>query len=143
MQSSRAMPEVPLLSMRVLIVEDDGDLRVILKLILEHRFGFKVIEAQSAELGIELAQRERPDLILMDLMLPEMGGIEAISILRVTVETKDIPIIVISDCAWQSNVKEQAKTKGAYACIDKATLLERLPEILAALIATAIISSPN
>ena len=139
MQTSPQIPDTPLLSMRVLIVEDDEDLRTILKLILKRRFGFEVIEARSAELGIELAQSGKPDLILMDVMLPRMSGLEAISILRADPETQSIPIIVISDRAWQSDVQEQSKAAGAYGCIDKAYLLERLLPLIVSLMASSII----
>jgi DNA-binding response OmpR family regulator len=58
--------------------------------------GFTVIEAHNGEKGLELARRERPDLILVDLSLPKIDGWEMIRRMQDDDTTKDIPIIVVS-----------------------------------------------
>lgn len=79
----------------ILVTEDNPLHMKIFKLNLTFG-GFTVLEAENGEKGLELARRERPDLILVDLSLPKLDGWEMISRIKEDVETKDIPIIVVS-----------------------------------------------
>ena len=60
------------------------------------REGFEVVIARTGHEGVQLAHSEQPDLIIMDLVLPEMDGFEATRELRLSIETSDIPIIALS-----------------------------------------------
>ncbi len=80
---------------KVLLVEDHPDVRHVLRLQLEW-MGFAVIIAKNGKEGVETAIAEKPDLILMNSIMPEMDGWEATRILRATPETKDIPILAIT-----------------------------------------------
>ncbi len=119
-----------LLNPCILIVEDDDDLRAILKLMLEHRFGYRVIEAPDGKTAVDLAQQEKPALILMDLVMPKMGGLEALSLIHTNPTTENIPIIVISDHCWNIEVRERSRELGSLHCVDKAQLLEELPKLV-------------
>lgn len=79
----------------VLLVEDDPINLELVQAVLEGD-GFRVLVATNASLGIELARRKRPDVILMDLQMPEMDGLQATRILQTEPETADIPIIALS-----------------------------------------------
>lgn len=79
----------------ILVVEDEAPLITLLRYNLE-REGFRVIEARDGESAIEVAEDDRPDLILLDWMLPRLSGIEVCRRLRRRPETGDIPIIMLT-----------------------------------------------
>ncbi len=79
----------------IMVVEDYDDTRYILKRILEEE-GYHVLEAVNGQEAVEIAQKEHPDLILMDLDLPILDGIEATQCLRQQSETKAVPIVAIT-----------------------------------------------
>ena len=79
----------------VMIVDDYEDVRNILKLWLE-KHGCKVVDASGGDEAVEIAERERPDLILMDLSMPEIDGFAATFRIRQIEDLKDVPIIAIS-----------------------------------------------
>ena len=80
---------------KLLLIEDEPDQSQMIKIRLETR-GYQVITAHKAEEGIKLAQEEKPDLILMDMVLPGMHGLEATMKLKEIPETKEIPIIALT-----------------------------------------------
>ena len=79
----------------VLYVDDNETNRFLLKALLE-RAGFGVLLAESGELGIDMALAVRPDLVVMDIEMPGMSGIEATRRLKAMPETRDIPVIALS-----------------------------------------------
>jgi len=93
---------------KILIVEDEEFNRDLLVQLLEDKY--ELLTAADGAEGIELAERERPDLILMDLALPVIDGWEATRRIKADAELHDIPIIVLSahamtrdiEKAWQS-----------------------------------------
>jgi CheY-like chemotaxis protein len=80
---------------KILVIEDEPDQNKLIKLRLEAR-GFRVIAVTKAKEGIELARQERPDLILMDMILPDMHGLDATIKIKQNPETKNIPILALS-----------------------------------------------
>ena len=89
---------------RVLLVEDDP---VILRL-LEVNFeleGFEVLSAHDGAEGIELARTQRPDLVISDIMMPNVSGIELVEALKGDGDTSGIPIILLSAKAQSADVK--------------------------------------
>jgi two-component system cell cycle response regulator DivK len=80
---------------RVLVVDDDGNNLLLEKDLLEVA-GFEVLEAIDASSGIAIARREKPDIIIMDVRLPDMLGTEAVRILRQDKETRDIPVVFVT-----------------------------------------------
>ena len=79
----------------VLLVEDNEDNRIIYSTVLRH-LGYEVVEALDGLKAIELARSLKPDIILMDISIPEMDGWEATRILRQDPTTKDIPIVALT-----------------------------------------------
>ena len=78
--------------MKILIVEDNPDMRDLLAIRVQMT-GYLPILAGHGKEGVEMANTEKPDLILMDMMMPVMDGWEAARALRACRETKDIPIL--------------------------------------------------
>ncbi|MGH7826773.1 MAG: response regulator [Candidatus Binatia bacterium] len=89
---------------KVLIVEDHADMRELLEWQVE-LMGFKPISARHGKEGLEKAIVEKPELILMDIMLPGMDGWEAARALRANPETKDIPILAATALFRDSDLK--------------------------------------
>ena len=98
---------------KILIVDDEADMRVMFSTRLEIS-NFEVIEAEDGEEGLEKAKKEKPDLIVLDLMLPKINGFEVCRMLKFDDADKDIPIIVLSALS-QQNEREKAAQCGADA----------------------------
>ncbi len=79
----------------ILLVEDFDDTRLMMKLWLQ-RNGYRVIEAETGEEAITVAQRELPDLIIMDVMMPGMNGLDATQQIRQYQRLNRIPIVAVS-----------------------------------------------
>jgi DNA-binding response OmpR family regulator len=80
---------------RILIVDDESAIRLVCRVNLDSA-GFETFEAEDGETALELARRERPDLILLDVMLPGLDGWEVAATLRQMPETRDIPILFLT-----------------------------------------------
>ena len=89
---------------RVLLVEDDPNIIQSYKMELELS-GHEIIPAPDGESGLETAKSQNFDLILLDLSLPKMNGIEVLKELKKDEKTKDVPVIVMSNFATDENVK--------------------------------------
>ena len=83
------------ISRTVLVVEDFEDNRFMMKRLLEMN-GYRVVEAVNGEEAVEIARREQPDVILMDLSLPMMDGLSATRRIREQQELRNIPIVAVS-----------------------------------------------
>lgn len=86
----------------VLIVEDNKTNADVLSRRLQNR-GYKVQVAMNGRIGVELALANKPDIILMDIGMPELDGIEATRVLKSNGATKAIPIIAITASAFESD----------------------------------------
>ena len=99
----------------VLVVDDDPDVRALLRDVLQIA-GFRVIEAGRVLEGVELARQRQPDVITMDLMLPDLDGFEAIRLLREQPETRDTPVVVLSAIEVEPG---DPRALGATVCLAK------------------------
>ena len=90
---------------KVLVVDDNGSNLMLEKDLLEVA-GFEVFEAENASSGIAIARREKPDIIIMDVRLPDMRGSEAAKILRQDKETSDIPIVFVTASVMAEGMDE-------------------------------------
>jgi two-component system, cell cycle response regulator DivK len=82
----------------ILIVEDNEKNRKLVRDVLQFK-GYKTIEAETAEIGLALAREALPALILMDIQLPGMNGIDALGQLRADASTRDIPVLAVTASA--------------------------------------------
>jgi type IV pilus assembly protein PilB len=80
---------------RILVTDDDRMIRMLVRMLLE-REGYEVLEADNGETGLETARRERPDLMLVDLMMPSMDGFQTIERIRRDVALATMPVIVLT-----------------------------------------------
>lgn len=105
------------MSPRVLYVEDNLDNLVLVRRVLKAA-GFELLEAMSAQEGIEIAEKYLPDLILMDINMPEMDGLTATMHLRQNPAFRDVPIVALTANVMRT-VLEQVKTAGCDGYIVK------------------------
>ena len=90
---------------KVLIVDDNGNNLMLEKDLLEVA-GFEVFEAENAIDGIVIARKEKPDIIIMDVRLPDMRGTEAARILRQDKETSVIPIVFVTASVMAEGIED-------------------------------------
>ena len=81
---------------RVLIIDDEDDIREVAALSLEATAGWEIVTANSGKAGIETALREKPDAILMDVMMPEMDGPTTFQHLQANPATSHIPVVLLT-----------------------------------------------
>ncbi|MDD2865647.1 MAG: response regulator, partial [Methylococcales bacterium] len=74
--------------------------------IIERHPNINLLTATNGKLGVEIARKELPDVILMDINLPELNGFEALEILRLDAKTAHIPIVAVSASAMPSDIKK-------------------------------------
>jgi two-component system, cell cycle response regulator DivK len=86
----------------ILIVEDNPTNMKLSTFLLESA-DYTVLAATSAEIGLTLARAERPDLILMDIQLPGMDGLQATALLKADAATRDIPVIALTALAMKGD----------------------------------------
>lgn len=91
--------------MKVLLVDDDEALGAIFKTALE-KSGFAVALAKDGTSGLEMTGREKPDLILLDEVLPDISGNEVLKKLKSDTQTQNIPVLVLSNFSQEELVKE-------------------------------------
>ena len=104
------MQPSPSIGQTLLLVEDNEDNRIIYSTVLRH-VGYDVVEALNGRQALELARSANPDLILMDISIPEMDGWEVTRILRQDPATRDIPIIALTAHALADD-RERAQAVG-------------------------------
>ncbi|MFI5024991.1 MAG: response regulator [Alphaproteobacteria bacterium] len=102
---------------RILVVEDTEDNRQILRDLLTAA-GFEMVEAEDGAAGVAAAERERPDLILMDIQLPVMDGYEATRRIKANAALKHIPIIAVTSYALSGD-EEKARAAGCDGYVTK------------------------
>jgi DNA-binding response OmpR family regulator len=103
--------------MRILLVEDDSYLVRMYQKVLELE-GFEVVVAQDGETGTKLAETDKPDLVLLDIMLPKMSGYQVLDALRSKETTKHLPVIVLTNLASSEDIN-LATAKGANRVVVK------------------------
>jgi CheY-like chemotaxis protein len=120
------------MSGHVLLAEDDAGIRLIARLALE-RAGWRVTVAANGREALEQVAKDRPDVVLLDWMMPEMDGAEACSQLKSNPETADIPVVFITAKSQGFEV-DRGLALGAKAYIvkpfDALTLGQQLKDIL-------------
>ena len=112
----------------ILLVEDSDDTRYFMRLELEH-LGYSVIEAEDGQRAVDLAVQEQPDIILMDLSLPNMDGLEAASRIRQEKPLEKVPIIAIT-AHQESSFRTSAASSGIDAYVTKPVDIDFLSELI-------------
>lgn len=117
---------------RALVVDDDYLLLRLVELNLA-KIGVKVYTAKTGREALRLAITEKPDVILLDIMMPGMDGYEVLRQLKASGETKDIPIIMLTAKTGDED-RERCREMGAAAYVTKPFKLEELRETVKRLI---------
>lgn len=117
----------------ILLVDDDLNLRQMYKIRLESA-GYQVVEAGNGEEAMARAVEQKPDCILLDVMMPRVNGFDVLDILKTTKSTKGIPVIVLT-ALMQDDTKERVKNSGAAGFLVKAEVVpsqvvEAIKEVL-------------
>ena len=115
---------------RLLLIDDEADVREVARLTLETLGGWEVIEAATGASGLGMAVDHRPDVILLDVMLPDVDGWETCRRLRQVSETKNIPVILFTAKA-NEGTSESLRELGIIAVIQKPFDPQELPSLVA------------
>jgi signal transduction histidine kinase/DNA-binding NarL/FixJ family response regulator len=118
--------------LRILVTDDEAENREVLRGLLEP-LGFRVALADSGMACLEKAEADPPDLVLMDLRMPVMDGIEATRRLRERPGLRDVPVVAVTAAAFATD-RDQALAAGFDAHLPKPVLLDALLETLGALL---------
>ncbi len=113
----------------ILIVEDEPRNLTLLRDLLQVS-GYKTIEATDGEQGVELAKSKKPDLILMDVQMPKMDGLEATRILKADATTSNIPVLALTSYAMKGD-KERILEAGCDGYLAKPIDIKELLKIVA------------
>ena len=110
---------------RILVVEDNERNLKLVRDVLQFA-GYDVVEARSGEQGVVLAKECFPDLVLMDIQLPHMDGVEALHRLRDSAETRTVPVVALTAFAMRED-REQALRAGFDGYLEKPISVRDLP----------------
>jgi two-component system, OmpR family, alkaline phosphatase synthesis response regulator PhoP len=117
---------------KVLIADDEPNVRRLLHSILSKNF--EVFEAEDGRQAIEIATTQKPDVVLMDMMMPKMDGLTACHMIKNDPATKSIPVIMVTAIGFELNVK-LSQQMGASGYVTKPfsseDLLNKIAQVLA------------
>ena len=118
---------------KILFIEDEAALQKTFGDFLETK-GYETISALDGEVGLNLAKSKNPDLVLLDLILPKVHGLDVLKQLKADAETKEIPVIILTNLEGIGEV-EKALELGAMTYLVKAQynleeVLEKIKKIL-------------
>lgn len=112
---------------RVLYIEDNSDNRLLVRRVLQASdFEFEILEADNARTGIELARARQPDIILMDISMPDMDGLTATRNLKSMPEMDGVPIVALTANAMEKD-EMMARDAGCDGFIRKPIDIDKLP----------------
>jgi len=115
---------------KILIIDDEEDFAYFIKLNLESTDRFEVFTSTSGQDGINLAMEKKPDLIFIDILMPEMHGTEVAEILLQNRATKSIPMIYLTAVATKKEVETKGGVIGGRQFIAKPVTAEELIEVI-------------
>jgi DNA-binding response OmpR family regulator len=109
---------------KILVVDDEDDILNFLELVLSEK-GYQVATASGGQEALTKAQLERPDLVLLDIMMPQMDGWEVLKLLRVDEDTAEVPVAMLS-ARTEARDRVQGLQEGAIDYICKPFSLSEL-----------------
>jgi DNA-binding response OmpR family regulator len=111
----------------ILIVDDEADIRDILRIRLANRPGFRILEAANGSDALELTRQQRPDLIILDWLMPGFSGMEVLKALRESPDLTTIPVIMMT-VKSELSAQAQGQAMGVVAYLTKPFDAARLME---------------
>ncbi|MSR76275.1 MAG: response regulator [Candidatus Ryanbacteria bacterium] len=114
---------------KILIIEDD---KFLLKLYSDKlsREGFLVSMAISGEEGLGKVKQEKPDLVLLDVILPQKNGFDILGALKLDPETKDVPVVMLTNLGQESDIKTGLDLGAADYLVKTDFSITKLPEVV-------------
>lgn len=119
-------PRVQMPKLKILIADDDGDFVKVLQQRLEQE-GFQIAAAYEGVRAVEMAHKEKPDLILLDIKMPTGGGLTVLGNLKNHPETKKIPVIIVTGLV-ERDLEKEARSAGAIDFVRKPFEMKALIE---------------
>jgi len=118
---------------KILFIEDESALQKTVGEVLKQE-GYEIISALDGEIGLKLSQKKNPDLIILDLILPKMHGFDVLKKLKENTETKNIPVIILTNLEGVEDIDKAIKL-GATTYLVKAQydlkeVVEKIKKIL-------------
>jgi len=126
---------------KILVVDDEDDILHFLELVLREK-GYQVATAMGGQEALTKAQLERPDLVLLDIMMPQMDGWEVLKLLRVDDETASIPVAMLS-ARTEARDRVQGLQEGAVDYICKPFSLQELLGKIDAIFSQTVDAKPG
>lgn len=118
---------------KILFIEDEGRLQEVLGLLLEQS-GYEVFKALDGEIGLKMLEEKKPDLVLLDLILPKKDGFEVLAHMKSKEEIKNIPVVILTNLEEKFDI-ERVKSYGVQGYLIKANynpkeIVEKVKEVL-------------
>lgn len=108
---------------KILLIEDDAT-QVMMYSVEFENFGYKLLVANKGKDGIDLANKEKPDLILLDMLLGDMEGIEVLKTIKNDPKTKDLKVVVMSNFS-KKGIEQDCRQAGAFDFWSKSQFVPR------------------
>jgi len=105
------------MSKKILIVDDEPNIVKMVESRLKAE-GYEIVTARDGQEGLDAARKEKPDLIILDIMMPKLDGYEVCRMLRADIQYNAIPIVMLTACGQATDIKEGME-RGADAYIAK------------------------
>ena len=97
---------------KILIIEDDTFIMDMYQTKFEMA-GFETLKAKDGDKGVKAAKKEKPDIIILDIVMPQMDGFEVLKAIKKDSETKDIPVVLLTNLGQRENIEEGLKLGAA------------------------------
>jgi CheY-like chemotaxis protein len=127
---------------RILVVDDEKDLTLLVKLNLEKTGRFEVMEENRASKAIPVAREFKPDLILLDVMMPEIDGGDVLARLKGEATLKDVPVIFLTAMVLKDEIGKKGATIGGRPALPKPVQTETLLAAIDKALGTAAAPEP-
>lgn len=111
---------------RILVIDDEKDMTLLVRLNLQRTGRFEVKEENDASRALTTARLFQPDLILLDVMMPEMDGGDVLAIIKDDANLRNVPVIFLTATVLKEEVKSKGGTIGGYPFIPKPFQMETL-----------------
>jgi DNA-binding response OmpR family regulator len=119
--TNNSVEQQPTTHKKIMIVEDEKVLADALEIKFQHE-GFKVFKAENGQVGLDMIKQNKPDIVLLDLMMPVMDGKTMLRRLRETPDFKYLPVVVLTNAGEVDNIKETKQYDNASAFLIKSNI---------------------
>ena len=111
---------------RILIIDDEKDMTLLVRLNLQRTGRYEVKEENDPSRALTVAKLYQPDLVLLDVMMPEMDGGDVLALFKDDPGLRNVPVIFLTATVLKEEIKSKGGTIGGYPCIPKPFQMETL-----------------